>query len=132
MKAFNDAREDLKETFVEDVDKRARELMEKRLNEMLSVVDDKHVVTLDKQRGMVYIGGIKADDLTLQNLKAEADFIIQSTIWKLIYNTPKELAMRAMFVNSESLDDMKKGKSMLYTLSAQENIINTFKGYIKK
>lgn len=131
-KAFKDARSDLDETFVEDVEKRAGELMEKRLNEMLSVVDDKHVVTLDKARGMVYIGGVKADELTLQNLKAEADFITESTIWKLIHNTPKELAMRSIFVSSESLDDLRKGKSMLYVLSSQENIVNTFKGYNRK
>jgi len=32
-----------------------------------------------------------------------------------------------MFVSSESLVDLQKGKSMLYHLSAQKNIVELFK-----
>lgn len=131
-KAFDDARKDLEETLVYDTDKKATELMEKRLNDMLSPVDLNNIVTLDKVHGIVYIGGIRADDLQLNNLKSEAEALTHFSLWKLIHETPKELASRAMFVDSESLDDMKKGKSILYTLSTQKKIIDTMLSYIPK
>ncbi len=102
------------------------------LNELLSNVDLTKIVAVDKTRGIVYIGGEKADAGRLANLKAEAEFLLNSELWTLIYETPKELAQRAMFVNGESLDDMKKGKSILYTLSTQKNILDTLKSVIIK
>jgi len=113
------------EKLIED---RAREL----LNELLSNSDIHKIVTLDKARGKVYAGGQVLTPERLVNLKAEAEFLTQSDLWQLLYNTPKELAQRAMFVNSESLDDMKKGKSILYTLSTQQNIIDTFLSFVPK
>lgn len=131
-KAFNDAQSDLKETQVFDVEARAKELCESRLNEMLSVVDMNHVITVDKQAGIIYFGKERASDLQLTNLKAEAEFLVQSNIWKVLYETPKELAHRTMFVSSESLDDMKKGKSMLYTLDSQQKVVNMLRTYTPK
>ncbi len=131
-KAFADALKDFKETSTDDVDKKAEELSKKKLNELLSVVDANNIVTLDKQRGIIFIGGIKADDGRLSNLKAEADFLLQTDLWRLLYETPKELAQRSMFVSGETLADMAKGKSMLYTLSTQKNIVDIFKGYVGK
>lgn len=132
IKAFEDARQDLKDTNVYDVDTKANELSNAKLNNLLSVVDVNKIVTLDKARGIVFIGGVKADEGRLSNLKAEAEFFLESDLWHLIYETPKELAQRSMFVVGETLADMAKGKSMLYTLSTQRNIVETFKGYIQK
>ena len=112
----------------QQIEDKAREL----LNELLSNVDLNKIVALDKARGIVYIGGQKVTPERLMNLKSEAQFLMQSELWHLIYETPKELAQRAMFVNSESLDDMKKGKSILYTLSTQKNIVDTFLSYVPK
>ncbi len=53
-------------------------------------------------------------------------------LWKIIQETPKELAQRAMFVAGESVDDMKKGRSMLYTLDSQKRIVEMFSGYQQK
>ncbi len=131
-KAFKDARADLDETNVYDIDKKAEELSNSKINSLLSVVDVNKIVTLDKTRGIVYIGGSKVDEGRLSNLKAEAEFFLESDLWHLIYETPKELAQRSMFVNGETLADMAKGKSMLYTLSTQNNIVQTFKGYVPK
>ncbi len=89
-------------------------------------------MTIDKQKGIIYVGGERIDVARLANLKAEADFFLASDLWTLLYETPKELAQRAMFVNGESLVDMQKGKSMLYTLSTQKNILETFKSFIPK
>lgn len=132
VQAFPKALADLKETNLYDTEEKAKELTKKTLNNLLSPVDLTAIVTLDKNRGIVYIGGVKADDGRLNNLKAEAEFILQSDIWRLIYETPKELAQRTMFVSGETLADMQKGKSILYTLSTQKNIVETLKGYIKK
>ncbi len=98
----------------------------------MTVIDPRKIVTIDKPRGIVYIGGTRVDNARLSNLKAEAEFFLASDLWALIYETPKELAQRAMFISGESLVDMQKGKSMLYTLSTQKNILDTFKSYIPK
>ncbi len=132
QKAFNDARKDLEETNVYDVDKKADEMSDVKLSNMLSNVDLNKLVTLDKARGIVYIGGVKVDEGRLSNLKAEAEFFLESDLWYLIHETPKELAQRTMFVSGETLADMQKGKSILYTLSTQKNIIETFKSYVPK
>lgn len=131
-KAFTDARKDLEETNIYDVDTKADVLSNTKLNNLLSVVDVNKIVTLDKARGIIFVGGVRLEEGRLANLKAEAEFFLESDLWHLIYETPKELAQRAMFVTGETLVDMQKGKSMLYTLSTQKNIVETFKGYIMK
>lgn len=131
-KAFKDARKDLDETNVYDTDKRATEIADAKLTSLLSLVDLNKIVTLDKQRGIVYIGGAQPDGARLSNLKAEAEFFLQSDLWGLIHESAKELASRTMFVSGETLADMQKGKSILYTLSAQKNIVDTFKSYTPK
>lgn len=102
------------------------------LNDLLSNVDLTKIVSLDKVRGIVYIGGKQTEKGRLMNLKAEAEFIMQSDLWKLLQETPRELAQRAMFVDSESLDDLKKGKSILYTLSTQQKIVDTLMSFVIK
>ena len=130
--AFKNARKDLEETMSDDIDKRAEELAKRKLSELLSPVDLRKIVTLDKEKGIVYIGGERAEAGRLSNLKAEAEFFLQSDLWTLLYENPKELASRTMFVSGETLADMQKGKSILYTLSTQKNIIDTFKSYVEK
>lgn len=130
--AFNDARKDLEETNVYATDEKAKELATKQVNDLLSPVDLRKIVTLDKNRGFIFIGGEKADDARLHNLKAEAELLLKTDLWQLLYETPKELASRSMFVNGETLADMQKGKSILYTLSTQNNIVQTFKAYVGK
>lgn len=131
-KAFDDTRKDLEETNEYNTEQRAEELANKKLLAMLSIVDMNSIVTLDAKNGFLYIGGEKTDDAKLANLRSEAEFLMESDIWKLLQETPKELAHKALFITSESLDDLKKGKSMLYTLSAQQNIINILLSYKKK
>lgn len=127
--AFNDARKDLEETNIYDLNKQAEELAVKKLNDLLSTVDMKKIVTMDKTNGIVYIGGERAEAGRLANLKAETEFFLQSDLWHLIHETPKELAQRTMFVSGETLADLQKGKSILFTLSSQQNILSIFKSY---
>lgn len=129
IKAFPKAQKDVLDTMRDDLDKQANEIAETKLADMLSVVDLKKLVTLDKAKGIVFVGGNRLDETRLANLKADAEFFVNSDLWPLIYETPKELAQRAMFVLGDSLADMQKGKSMLYTLASQKNIIDVFLSY---
>jgi hypothetical protein len=95
------------------------------LNKLLSVVDNRLIITFSPDEKAVYVGGKKVEEGQLLALKAEAEYILNSDLWKIIFETPKELAMRAMFVAGESLDDMKKGRAMLYTLDTQKLILET-------
>lgn len=130
--SFPLAQKDILETMADDLDKKAEELAKKKLNDLLSPVDLHKVVTVNKLAGLIFIGGNKAEEGRLANLKSEAEFILNSEVWQLLKETPKSLAERAMFVSGEGLDDMKKGRSILYTLSNQQNILEILKSYIPK
>lgn len=132
IKAFPKAHKDILDTMADDLDAKAKELADKKLNDLLSPTDLHCIVTLNKQAGAIYIGGERVDEGRLANLKSEAEYFEKSDLWKLLYESPKELAQRAMFVAGESVDDMKKGRSILYTLSSQKNILETFKSYKPK
>lgn len=111
-----------------DIEKAVNE----RLVSMLSVVDMSKIVTFRKETGQLLIGGVLASQAEVANLKAEADFFTESLLWKLIYETPKRLAEIAMFTDGENLATMQKGRSMLYTLSSQKNIVDLLKNSGKK
>lgn len=131
MKAYTSAQKDIKESLVCDIDKKAKELADKMLNDMLSVVDENKIIVV-KTGGFVYIGGEQADDAYLMNLKSEAEMIESTNLWNILYETPKKLAQESMFVKGETLADMQKGRSMLFTLSTQKKIIDTIKSYKQK
>lgn len=131
-KSFEDALSDLKETQKIDIEKRAKELSEETLASLLSPVDFSKVLKEDKQKGLIYLGSEKATDIQLNNLKAEAEFLLQSQIWKLLNETPKNLAQESLFITSETMVDLQKGKTMLYLLSVQNNVINTLRKYTPK
>jgi len=117
----------------DELDKMIEDLSKQKLNDLLSPVDLTKIVTLDKQRGIIFIGGTKAEDIRLNNLKAEAEFFLQSDLWKLIYESPKELASRAMFVDDGKLENqLLKGRAMLYLLDTQKTIIKVLQSYIAK
>jgi hypothetical protein len=131
IKAFSAASKDLEETRIDDTDKKAKELADKMLNDMLSVVDENKIISVNP-RGQVYIGGELAEDNQLANLKSEAEILETYNIWNILYESPKKLAQEAMFVKGESLADMQKGKSILYMLATQKKILDTIKSYKKK
>lgn len=116
---------------IDDLDARIEKLANEKLANLLSVIDMSKIVTLDKF-GLIYIGGQKADEVRLDNLKSEAEVISQMELWTILHETPKELAQKAMFVSGESLVDMQKGRSMLYTLSSQKGLVDLFRSYVHK
>ena len=131
ISAFPLAQKDILETMRDDLDKQAEELAKKKLNDLLANVDLTAIASITQQ-GVIYIGGVHPDDGRLSNLKSEAEFLIQSDIWRLLQETPKMLAEKAMFVAGESLDDLKKGRSILYTLASQKKIVDLLKSYQPK
>lgn len=100
----------------------------KELAALLSIVDPSMVISVSKT-GLIHIGGKPADPARLGNLKAEAEFFIQSDLWKLLNQTMRELAQKAMFVAGDSIEDMRKGRSMLYLLDSQQRNIDLLRSY---
>lgn len=118
------AQKDVLETMADDIEDRADELADKKMSDLLSPIDWKSIVTLNKTQGILFVGGQQIDKERLANLKSEAEFILRSDLWQLMYESPKDIAHKAMFVSGETLVDMQKGRSMLYALQAQKNILD--------
>lgn len=131
-KGFALAHRDIRETMVDDTEEKSQEKAKQLLNDLLSPVDLKAVVALDSRTRQIHIGGEPAEAARLANLKSEAEFLVESDLWKLLHETPKELAQRAMFVDGKSLDDMQKGRSILYVLATQKRIVELLRSVIPK
>ena len=123
--AFSKAHADIRETMADDLEKRAEELSQVKLASLLSTVDDRAVITLDTRAKAIFIGGERADDARLHNLKSEADFFLESDLWKILYETPKKLAENALFVDDGKLENqLLKGRAVLYTLATQKRVVD--------
>lgn len=129
VKIFVAAQKDLEDGMKETIEKRSDELAEQKLFKLLSVVDPQKIVSFSKDARAIYIGGERVEEGRLANLRAEAEAIMGMDIWHLIFETPKELAHRSMFMAGESIDEMKKGRAVLYTLDTQKRILDTFRSY---
>jgi hypothetical protein len=125
--SFPLAEKDILATMEDDLERRAEKLARKHLNDLLSPIDWKSILTLNKTAGILYIGGEKVDTGRLANLKSEAEFLLSSDLWQILYESPKELAHKAMFVNGETIVDLQKGRSMLFALQSQKNILDILK-----
>ena len=127
--SFALAQKDILETMQDDLEKRADILAQEKVAKLLSNVDLGHIVKYDKSGRQIFIGEERATESQLANLKSEAEMIVSTNLWKLLHETPKELAQRALFMSGHTLDEMVKGRAILYTLATQETILNTFKSY---
>lgn len=100
------------------------ELAEEKLNKLLIPVDTKNIISFDRTTGVIYLGGELVDAKILQSLKSEAEAFKVSELWKLLYNTPNELAQKAMFSDAGDLEkQLIKGRAMLFLLDTQKKII---------
>ena len=124
--AFRDAQKDILETMADDLDVKANELAQKKLEALLSPIDWNSVVRYNVQTKQIYIGNDLIDNARMANLKAERNFLLESDMWKLLVETTKAEAEQSMFVKGETLADMQKGKAMLFTLDMLRNILNKF------
>jgi len=126
VNAFRLAQKDVLETMDDDLERRAQELANQKLATLLSIVDEKAVISA-KGRSLL-LGGEEVDPLRLANLKAEAEFFMASDLWKVMNETPKRLAEQAMFVDDGKLENnLLKGRAILFVLATQKKIIDTLK-----
>lgn len=131
--SFIHARQDVLDTFIGDVEARAGELAKDKLNALLSAIDERKVISFNSREKSVYIGGERVSDpKILTNLKAEADALVNFDLWQVLSETPKKLAQKALFEDDGKSEILHaKGRSMLYLLDTQKNIIATLRSYGK-
>lgn len=106
--------------------------LEKTKNELLK--EYFCAVTLDDIMTIDRLGGIKLDGEKLSSGEAlglyeEARYFQGSRLYKILMNSLRDQAQKVMYEKSESFDDMRNGKMMLYNLSVQENIIDAILKY---
>lgn len=127
--SFALAQKDILTTMEDDIELRVQNKANKRFLELLTIIDDREIITTDK-RGGIYIGGEAADALKVANLKAEAEFVSQSELWKVLHETPKQLAYKAMFQDDGKVEtQLLKGRAILYTLDTQKKVLELLKNY---
>lgn len=123
-KIFAAAQKDILETMQDDLDKQAEILSRRKLAELLSTINEEDIIAT--KGNTLYLGGKLADPQRIANLKAEADFFMASDLWKVLNETPKELAQRAMFMEDGKLENqLLKGRAILFTLATQQKVIHT-------
>lgn len=121
---------DILETMMDDLESRAEELSQIKLAELLSTFDPSQVLAIDPRTKTLILGGKQPNDVTLSNLRSEAEFLLESDLWNILYETPKALAEKAMFVDDGKLDtQLLKGRTILFTLATQKKIVDTIKSY---
>lgn len=125
--AFQAAHQDIWSTMKDDVEKMADVRADRKLESILTAVDERMIVKLDAAKGIIFIGDERPEESRLNNLKAEAEFLMGSDIWKILYESPKALAQKTIFMSGENLDDVKKGRAVLYLLDTQQRIIDLFR-----
>ena len=127
--AFKAAQKDVLDTMADDLEKRAKELMEEKLANMMSPINWQQVVSFNERQGSIFIGEKRADNAELQNLKAEAEMLMTSRLWQLLYETPNALAQQIMFRTGEDMDAFKKGRAIIFHLDSQKKILDILKSY---
>lgn len=121
---FRLAHKDIMETMKDDLDKRAEALSHAKLEALLTNIHEEDVIAT--KGNVLYLGGKPVDPQRLANLKAEAEFFTNSDLWKVLNETPKELAHRAMFVEDGKLENqLLKGRAILFMLGTQNKVIKT-------
>lgn len=96
------------------------------LKEFFCAVVPEDVITQDKA-GQLYLGGKVASPREVEVLQKEVDFLERSQIWKLLTNSLIDQAHMTMFNNSQSFEDMRSGKMMLYNIGVQKAILQKIK-----
>lgn len=94
----------------------------------LPILNEKEVLTIEKtSTGVitrVLLGGKEVPIQLLKDLKFEAGKIESMKLWQVFQDTVKQQAYKAMFEKSETFDDLKSGKTMLYNLEVLKNIVD--------
>lgn len=122
--SFALAQKDILETMRDDLDAQVEELAKKKVHDLYVPVNLTDVITMDK-RGLIFIGGEQVDETRLANLYNEATALLQFDLWKVIHQTPRALAEKAMFQEDGTIDNqLIKGRAVIYTLDSQKKILD--------
>lgn len=101
------------------------------LKEYFCAIVTSDIISVDKM-GRIKIDGELITEGEAASLYEEAKFLLESRLYKILISTPKSQAMEIMYNKSETFDDMRNGKMMLYNLSLQENIIKAIMQFARK
>jgi hypothetical protein len=93
---------------------------------LLTLVDSKEIIYFNKSK-QVFVDGRMLSSLEVQNLRAEIKFLEESSVWKLMNNKMDDLAKQKMFEKSIDITDMIVGKTTLWVLKSQRDIIKNIK-----
>lgn len=84
-----------------------------------------HSKNLDGSTKLIFLGGDQIAEQEANNLRSEVKFLRNSKVWAIITSTLKSQAQDIMFSKSQTFEDMRSGKMMLYNLGVQETILST-------
>lgn len=93
------------------------------LKDLLFAVTPSDVILAS--HGIVYVNGEALTPTQLQNLQGEVELIRKTNLYKILFGTPKDVAMKIMFEKAQSFDDMRAGKMLLYALDLQQKVMET-------
>lgn len=91
---------------------------------LLYAVKETDIIASDKN-GLIYVNGTRISPEALAKLQSEVKFFKDTDLFRVLFGTPKEHAMRIMFEQSKSWDDMVAGKMLLYALDLQQKIMHS-------
>lgn len=80
--------------------------------------------TLPNGQFVMKIGGEKATETEIANLKNEAQMIEGTRMWKLMMETTTAAAEESIFKSSKNIEDIHYGKAMLFNLSVLKNMLS--------
>jgi hypothetical protein len=103
------------------------ELLFMLLAKKTGAIDPYTVISIRRGAGnepyQYYIGGKKAQPNQAMILRSESQMIKQTTLYKFLTETLRQLAHLAMFENMKTLEDQHYGKAMLHCITSIEQII---------
>lgn len=103
--------------------KRIRNWLLQHLYVALTISD---VVSQDKA-GNLYVDGKPVTKDEIRQIQAEIKAMDGFRIWKLMGESTKSAAEERLYRKAVTADDMVFGKAMLYNLSLQKSILESFR-----
>ncbi len=94
---------------------------------LLCAVNLNDCFTWNEQTKQGFLGGQKITEAQKRSLQEEAKSIERTLLWQVMTNTLGDIARKVMFEKSESFEDMRWGKAILYAVDLQKKIIEAVK-----
>lgn len=111
---------------------KAQQLATKDVSELLGTVNEAEILTVNEQKGFVFVGGERITPEQALSMRQEAELIENTYLWKVMCSTIEMSAQKRIFEKSVTIDDVMSGKMALYNLSLFKKMLKTFKNYVAK